>query len=1477
MTTNIAVNSRSLNGIILISDGNGTEISEGNITTNDINSNSLNTNQLNTTLLNVSGKIECNSDGAYSIPTSISSITGLLIGYGHTTNSGATDFLNYQSSYTSTQGGFRFWNKSNTQTLTNLAIIDNSQTYFKSQLIGCTAETPLNNTSIVNKTYADSNFMFKTGSVEESITGNKTFSGSLISNNLTASVITGAQNIYSNVTTGTINIGSGQTTGTINIGANQTTGIVNIGNETSQTQIKSVLRILDLNGVFGVRLQLSQVSGVSNYNSYAGATTATTHNFFSYNNTGLQKNGFQISYSAVTITEGLILTCRQIRSTNTSSGSHELFSNMIAGGVLTIGSSTSSVINNSFTTNNSAHIFNNYAPKSNIAPTDPLHLTTKAYVDGMPVHGILNSSNIWTGTNSYNTYLPTSTLTPTNPSDLVTKQYVDGMPIHGVLNSNNIWGGTNSYSNYLPTSTLTPSNPSDFTTKSFTDGAYQTIANMVNYANLSNTNTFTNTNVFNAQTTFNNTTPFSNATPPTANNHLTRKDYVDTNFMYKTGNVAENINGVKTFFNRVNCSGGTALVVSGLAQFNGTTEFGAQTYFNNLAPFSYIAPTDPNHIPNKNYCDTTFQTIAGMSSYLLSATASTTYLSIANAVSTYQTIANMTNYLTTATASTTYLSIANAVSTYQTIAGMSSYLLSATASTTYLSIANAVSTYQTIANMTNYLLASTASTTYLSIANAVSTYQTIANMTNYLLASTASTTYIDFSTDQTISASNKRFAGLHTTALNISPILGGGGNKQQIYVSGTTLEFVPQFNNNVFKFNTKDGASTQTNPLTISSATTTISNALSITGLATFSNGAVYNTILPTSIISATSPNEFTIKSYTDATYQTIANMSIYLTIATASTTYLLISTASSTYQTIANMTNYLTTTNAASTYLSITNAASTYQTIAGMSSYLLASTAASTYQTIANMTNYLTTATASTTYLTITNASSTYQTIANMTNYLTTATASTTYLTITSAASTYQTIAGMSSYLLSSTASSTYQTIANMVNYANLSSANTFTNINTFNSTLKTNNITATTSSIAGVNNIYTNLDPVNGFGIVNIGTFQNNINIKCNLNINESVYGTTQNTVLNMEGNSLRFTNNGSTNGNYIFTINESGTYNPLIVNKTSVNIGGDLTVGGELSLYDTTPSTKSVIISLLNNDVILDPNNTFSTTYNFKVNDSGGGTTTPLTISTASTTINNNLISNSQATFNTVCPISSISPTAVNHLTRKDYVDLFQPLAGMSSYLTTTSASTTYQTIVGMSSYLTTFIASATYQTISGMSSYLTTATASATYATIASLGSYQPIVVGSIIQMAVGTTPSGYLQCNGASLSTTTYSALFNVIGYTYGGSGTNFNVPDFRGIFLRGNGTNGFDSAYASAGYGSLQTDGIKAHTHDILFGYNQNVQGSGGSFNCYSSTSPNYNNPGTGAGRATGLTSNNANPYPDTRPGNFAVLFCIKY
>ena len=59
----------------------------------------------------------------------------------------------------------------------------------------------------------------------------------------------------------------------------------------------------------------------------------------------------------------------------------------------------------------------------------------------------------------------------------------------------------------------------------------------------------------------------------------------------------------------------------------------------------------------------------------------------------------------------------------------------------------------------------------------------------------------------------------------------------------------------------------------------------------------------------------------------------------------------------------------------------------------------------------------------------------------------------------------------------------------------------------------------------------------------------------------------------------------------------------------------------------------------------------------------------------------------------------------------------------------------------------------------------------------LTSVQGINTGLIIPWGAASIPSGFLECNGASVSTSTYAALFAVIGYTYGGSGGNFNVPD----------------------------------------------------------------------------------------------------
>ena len=199
-----------------------------------------------------------------------------------------------------------------------------------------------------------------------------------------------------------------------------------------------------------------------------------------------------------------------------------------------------------------------------------------------------------------------------------------------------------------------------------------------------------------------------------------------------------------------------------------------------------------------------------------------------------------------------------------------------------------------------------------------------------------------------------------------------------------------------------------------------------------------------------------------------------------------------------------------------------------------------------------------------------------------------------------------------------------------------------TCSASLISNNIT-TPIVLGGTNNIYTNLDNVTGGGIINIGAMRNNINVKCNFNINESGYGTGQNTLIWMEGNNSRFENQNSTGGTYIFTIVESGTFNPLVINKTSVDIAGDANIEGNLILYDTTPSTLTMSVGVLGNNMTFDPENTLNTTYNFKVNDiTGTSTTTPLIISTASTTISNALISNGQATFNNGATFNSVIPT-------------------------------------------------------------------------------------------------------------------------------------------------------------------------------------------------------------------------------------------
>ena len=112
--------------------------------------------------------------------------------------------------------------------------------------------------------------------------------------------------------------------------------------------------------------------------------------------------------------------------------------------------------------------------------------------------------------------------------------------------------------------------------------------------------------------------------------------------------------------------------------------------------------------------------------------------------------------------------------------------------------------------------------------------------------------------------------------------------------------------------------------------------------------------------------------------------------------------------------------------------------------------------------------------------------------------------------------------------------------------------------------------------------------------------------------------------------------------------------------------------------------------------------------------------------------------------------------------------------------------------------------------------------------ANLTGIQGLNTGLIIPWSSASIPSGFLECNGQSVSTTTYAALFAVIAYTYGGSGASFNVPDLtdRTVVNKSNTKNlaqtGGANTVATSGNLSgtaanttLTTPELAAHTHTV--------------------------------------------------------------
>ncbi len=142
------------------------------------------------------------------------------------------------------------------------------------------------------------------------------------------------------------------------------------------------------------------------------------------------------------------------------------------------------------------------------------------------------------------------------------------------------------------------------------------------------------------------------------------------------------------------------------------------------------------------------------------------------------------------------------------------------------------------------------------------------------------------------------------------------------------------------------------------------------------------------------------------------------------------------------------------------------------------------------------------------------------------------------------------------------------------------------------------------------------------------------------------------------------------------------------------------------------------------------------------------------------------------------------------------------------------------------------------------------------------------------VSISTMPAGFLYCNGQVVSRSTYATLFALIGTAFGsGNGsTTFNLPDMRGMFLRGvDDGRGYDSE-ANRVIGSTETDTLQGHKHSVQ----AQVVSVSNVYLPFTPTACPLGDGNTGVPISDGM---NGTPRTskETRPQNIAIAYIIKY
>jgi len=114
--------------------------------------------------------------------------------------------------------------------------------------------------------------------------------------------------------------------------------------------------------------------------------------------------------------------------------------------------------------------------------------------------------------------------------------------------------------------------------------------------------------------------------------------------------------------------------------------------------------------------------------------------------------------------------------------------------------------------------------------------------------------------------------------------------------------------------------------------------------------------------------------------------------------------------------------------------------------------------------------------------------------------------------------------------------------------------------------------------------------------------------------------------------------------------------------------------------------------------------------------------------------------------------------------------------------------------------------------------------------AGAGTLGTLPAGLIFPYGGQTAPTGSKMCDGAAYPTATEDRLFKAIGYSYGGGGASFNVPDLRERIPVGRGTIGYHNTLGQTEGMGLGQRGTKhnhgSHAHTINMNQDGSTSGS---------------------------------------------------